>query len=122
MAHHPGGVSPGVKWHFGPKVPEDRQDSAALVTPDSQSRKRCGGDFVQLRWPGGPPGAAPAQDSHDGHEAALAEGWRWVLTPGSGPTRWSQPRACAPEERPAWSLVHPQAGWDVGHSAGVAAT
>jgi len=55
MGHPPGGVSPGVRSLFGPTVPEDPQDSGALVTPDSQSRSRCDGDFAQLKVAGGPP-------------------------------------------------------------------
>ena len=39
----------GGELHSGPTVPRDRQDSGALVTPDSQSRSRCDGDFAQLR-------------------------------------------------------------------------
>jgi len=80
----------GGELHSGPTVPRDRQDSGALVTPDSQSRSRCDGDFAQLRVAQEAYKARhPAQGGRGEHEAARRElpGQRATdldLTPAGG--------------------------------------
>jgi hypothetical protein len=81
MAHPPGGVSPGVRSLFGPTVPEDPQDSGALVTPDSQSRSRCDGDFAQLRVT-----RRPTKTRHQLKTVMASTKRRWRELPGQRAT------------------------------------